>query len=67
MEKVLKDFRNGFFSIEKAKEDYGVVIDLLTFKMDEKNAEKKRKTQLKLISHASEKEMCTVRWIAVCP
>jgi N-methylhydantoinase B len=38
----LKDVRNGFVSIEKAKEDYGVVIDPLTFKVDEKEMLKRR-------------------------
>ncbi|MEW6374884.1 MAG: hydantoinase B/oxoprolinase family protein [Thermodesulfobacteriota bacterium] len=33
-EKVLKDVRNGFISIDKAREDYGVVIDPKTFKVD---------------------------------
>lgn len=35
VEKVLKDVRNGFVSIEKAKEDYGVVIDPLTYRVNE--------------------------------
>lgn len=35
IEKVLKDVRNGFVSVEKAKEEYGVVIDPITFKIDE--------------------------------
>jgi N-methylhydantoinase B len=34
VEKVLKDVRNGFVSIEKAKEDYGVVIDPLTYEVN---------------------------------
>lgn len=35
VEKVLKDVRNGFVSIEKAKDDYGVVIDPFTFQVDQ--------------------------------
>lgn len=35
LEKVLKDVRNGFVSIEKAKSEYGVVIDPLTFQVDQ--------------------------------
>ncbi len=35
LENVLKDVRNGFVSIEKAKEDYGVAIDPLTLQIDE--------------------------------
>jgi len=35
LEKVLKDVRNGFVSIEKAKGEYGVVIDPLTFQVDQ--------------------------------
>ncbi len=42
IEKVLKDVRNGFVSIEKAKEDYGVVIDPLTLKVDEEETERLR-------------------------
>lgn len=40
LEKVLKDVRNGFVSIDKAKEDYGVVVDPLTFQV---NGEETRK------------------------
>ena len=42
VEKVLKDVRNGFVSFEKAKEDYGVVIDPLTFQVNEVETQKKR-------------------------
>jgi N-methylhydantoinase B len=35
-EKVLADVRNGVVSFEKAREDYGVVIDRDTFTVDEK-------------------------------
>ena len=42
VEKVLKDARNGFISIEKAKEDYGVVIDPLTYQMNEEETQKRR-------------------------
>ncbi|NWG01565.1 MAG: hydantoinase B/oxoprolinase family protein [Syntrophaceae bacterium] len=34
IERILKDVRNGFVSIEKAKEDYGVVIDPKTLEVD---------------------------------
>lgn len=34
LEKVLKDVRNGFVSIEKAREDYRVVIDPKTLQVD---------------------------------
>jgi N-methylhydantoinase B len=42
LEKVLKEVRNGFVSIEKAKEDYGVVIDPCTFTVDEEETAKRR-------------------------
>lgn len=42
IEKVLKDVRNGFVSIEKAKEDYGVVIDPQTLVVDEEETAKRR-------------------------
>jgi N-methylhydantoinase B len=41
-EKVLKDVRNGFVSIENAKEDYGVVIDPLIFQVNEEETRKLR-------------------------
>ena len=40
--KVQKDVQNGFVSVEKAKEDYGVEIDPLTFQADEKGTRRKR-------------------------
>ncbi len=43
-EKVLKDVRNGFISIEKAREDYGVVIDPKTFKVDMEETKGLRRT-----------------------
>jgi N-methylhydantoinase B/oxoprolinase/acetone carboxylase alpha subunit len=36
MEKVLKDVKNGFFSVEKTKEQYEVVTDLILFKTPRK-------------------------------
>jgi len=42
LEKVLKDVHNGFVSIEKAKEDYGVVIDPRTLAVDEEETAKRR-------------------------
>ena len=42
LERVLKDVRNGFVSIEKAKEDYGVVIDPVTHKVNEEETNKRR-------------------------
>ena len=42
MEKVLKDVRKGFVSVEKAKEDYGIVIDPLTFQVDEEETKRIR-------------------------
>ena len=42
MEKVLRDVREGFLSIEKAKEDYGVVIDPLTYQVNEEETQKGR-------------------------
>jgi len=42
VEKVLKDIRNGFISIEKAKEDYGVVIDPLTYQINEEETRRLR-------------------------
>jgi N-methylhydantoinase B len=32
---VANDVRNGFVSLEKAAEDYGVVVDPVTFAVDE--------------------------------
>ena len=43
VEKVLKEVRNGFVSMEKAKEDYGVVIDPATRKVNEEETNKRRK------------------------
>ncbi len=34
IEKVQEEVRNEIISVEKAKEDYGVVIDPVTFKVD---------------------------------
>jgi N-methylhydantoinase B len=42
MTKVLEDVRNGFVSIEKAKEDYGIVIDPITFEVNEEKMQKLR-------------------------
>ena len=42
LERVLKDVRNGFVSFEKAKEDYGVVIDPVTHKVNEEETNKGR-------------------------
>jgi N-methylhydantoinase B len=42
VEKVLKDVRNGFVSIEKAKEDYAVVADPLTYQVDEEETRRLR-------------------------
>ncbi len=47
IEKVLKDVRNGLVSIEKAKEDYGVVIDPHTFIVDEEETSKRRRLKFK--------------------
>jgi N-methylhydantoinase B len=42
VEKVLKDIRNGFISVEKAKEDYGVVVDPLTYRVHEEETRRLR-------------------------
>jgi len=42
VEKVFKDVRNGFVSIEKAKEDYSVLIDPVTLEVDEEETRKLR-------------------------
>jgi N-methylhydantoinase B len=42
LERVLKDIRNGFVSVEKAKEDYGVVIDPIIHKVNEEETNKRR-------------------------
>ena len=47
MEKVLKDVRNGFVSIEKAKEDYGIVIDPLTFQVDEEETKRTKSSKIR--------------------
>ena len=41
-EKVFKDVRNGLVSIEKAKSDYGVVLDAKTLAIDESATDKLR-------------------------
>jgi N-methylhydantoinase B len=43
IEKVIKDVRNGVVSIEKAKEDYGVVIDPHTLRVNEIETSKLRR------------------------
>lgn len=43
IEAVREDVRNEFVSVESARDDYGVVIDPVTFKVDEKETEKLRK------------------------
>jgi N-methylhydantoinase B len=43
VEKVQEEVKNGIISIEKAKKDYGVVIDPETFKVDLEETEKRRK------------------------
>ncbi len=40
--KVAEEIKNGIISIEKAKEDYGVVIDPETYEVDKKETEKIR-------------------------
>jgi N-methylhydantoinase B len=42
VEKVLKDIRNGFISVDKAKEDYGVVVDPLTYRVNEEETRRLR-------------------------
>ncbi len=42
MEKVLKDVRNGFVSVEKAKEQYGVVTDPVLFKAHQEETRKRK-------------------------
>jgi N-methylhydantoinase B len=42
VEKVLKDVRNGFVSIEQAKDHYGVVIDPLTYQVNEEETRRLR-------------------------
>jgi hypothetical protein len=42
-EKVLKDLRNGFVSIEKAKEDYEVVMDPIILEVNSEEANKRRR------------------------
>ncbi len=41
-DKVFKDVRNGLVSVEKAKSDYGVVMDSKTLAIDEHSTEKLR-------------------------
>jgi len=45
IEKVEYDVKNGFVSIEKAKEDYGVIIDPRTLKADYEETERLRKSK----------------------
>ena len=42
VERVLKDVRNGFVSLEKARDDYGVVIDPLSLSVDPEETLKRR-------------------------
>jgi N-methylhydantoinase B len=42
VEKVLRDVRNGFVSLEKAREDYGVAIDPISFQINEEETRKLR-------------------------
>jgi N-methylhydantoinase B len=42
VEKVLKDVRNGFVSVQKAKDHYGVVIDPLSLSVNEEETIKRR-------------------------
>jgi len=46
LEKVLKDVRNEFVTIEKAKEDYGVAIAPRTFMVDEEETRKLRNLKI---------------------
>jgi N-methylhydantoinase B len=46
VDKVLRDVRNGVLSIAKAREDYGVVIDLETMQVDEKLTAELRASRL---------------------
>ncbi len=43
IEKVWEDVRNELVSVEKAREDYGVVVDAVTLEVDAKATEKLRK------------------------
>ncbi|MCK4410675.1 hydantoinase B/oxoprolinase family protein, partial [Candidatus Bipolaricaulota bacterium] len=40
--KVLKDVANGYVSLERAKEEYGVIIDEATMKVDGQATEELR-------------------------
>ena len=42
VERVLKDVRNGFVSVEKARDDYGVVIDPVTLRLNNEETTKLR-------------------------
>jgi N-methylhydantoinase B len=42
-ERVLKDVKNNFISIEKAEQDYGVVVDSVKWEIDEDKTIKRRK------------------------
>jgi N-methylhydantoinase B len=42
VERVLKDVRNGFVSVEKARDDYGVVIDPDTLRLNNEETTKLR-------------------------
>lgn len=43
IESVANDVKQGYVSIESAKNDYGVVIDPQTYEVDEKETRKLRK------------------------
>jgi N-methylhydantoinase B len=42
VDKVLNDVRNGFVSVEKARDDYGVEIDPVTLRLKNEETTKLR-------------------------
>ena len=61
-----KDVRNRFVSVEKTKEQYEVVTDLILFKTSRKEG-RERRAELKLVGHTSKYQICPVGLVLVSP
>jgi N-methylhydantoinase B len=44
--RVVQEVKNGTISLEKAKKDYGVVVDGVTFEVNKEETDKLRKKKL---------------------
>lgn len=52
-EKVKEDVMNGYVSVEKAEDEYGVIIDPKTMELDYKSTKELRETRKKTLRHQS--------------